>query len=209
MRAPGPLSPAVGPGSQRGRAAGGAERPSGRAPADPGAVPRPLRSRRSTTSADAPGRGRRAVRARSSEALQAVESLDADRVLRRLAALVRASTRTNYYQAAPTAGPSPTSASSSPRRRARGPARAEAVPRDLRRRPARRGGAPALRPGGPRRHPLVGPARRLPHRGAGPGQGAERQERRHRAGGLEGRLLSQATPHGGSADAIRAEAVRA
>ncbi|MDQ2861907.1 MAG: NAD-glutamate dehydrogenase, partial [Pseudomonadota bacterium] len=35
------------------------------------------------------------------EALQAVESLDADRVLRRLAALVVAITRTNYYQADP------------------------------------------------------------------------------------------------------------
>ena len=35
---------------------------------------------------------------RIGEALQAVESLDADRVLRRLAALVQASTRTNYFQ---------------------------------------------------------------------------------------------------------------
>ncbi|HEY5107550.1 MAG TPA: NAD-glutamate dehydrogenase [Caulobacteraceae bacterium] len=38
------------------------------------------------------------IRAAIEEALQAVESLDADRVLRRLAALVCAITRTNYYQ---------------------------------------------------------------------------------------------------------------
>ena len=39
-----------------------------------------------------------ALRLAIEEALQAVESLDADRVLRRLAALVGAITRTNYYQ---------------------------------------------------------------------------------------------------------------
>ncbi|HXQ46420.1 MAG TPA: NAD-glutamate dehydrogenase domain-containing protein, partial [Caulobacteraceae bacterium] len=41
------------------------------------------------------------------EALQAVESLDADRVLRRLAALIQSITRTNYYQAGPDGGPKP------------------------------------------------------------------------------------------------------
>ena len=41
------------------------------------------------------------------EALQAVESLDADRVLRRLAALIRAITRTNYYQVGADGGPKP------------------------------------------------------------------------------------------------------
>ncbi|PTT09783.1 NAD-glutamate dehydrogenase [Caulobacter sp. HMWF025] len=40
----------------------------------------------------------RAVQARIDEALQAVESLDADRVLRRIAALVGAIQRTNFYQ---------------------------------------------------------------------------------------------------------------
>jgi glutamate dehydrogenase len=40
----------------------------------------------------------KAVEARIEEALQAVESLDADRALRRLAALVGAVQRTNYYQ---------------------------------------------------------------------------------------------------------------
>ncbi len=41
------------------------------------------------------------------EALQTVESLDADRVLRRLALLVRALKRTNYYQATPEGAPKP------------------------------------------------------------------------------------------------------
>jgi glutamate dehydrogenase len=41
------------------------------------------------------------------EALQAVESLDADRVLRRLAALVQASTRTNYFQRDEAGNPKP------------------------------------------------------------------------------------------------------
>ena len=58
--------------------------------------------------------------------------------------------------------------------------------------PARRGRASALRQGRARRHPLVGPAAGFPHRGAGPRQGAAGQERRHRAGGREGRLRAQA-----------------
>ena len=41
------------------------------------------------------------------EALQNVESLDADRVLRRIAALTRALTRTNYYQTGPDGRPKP------------------------------------------------------------------------------------------------------
>jgi glutamate dehydrogenase len=52
------------------------------------------------TSASLEARGREAERLRSEieEALQAVESLDHDRVLRRIAALVLAITRTNFYQ---------------------------------------------------------------------------------------------------------------
>ncbi len=41
------------------------------------------------------------------EALQAVASLDADRVLRRLALLAQAAVRTNYYQTGPDGGPKP------------------------------------------------------------------------------------------------------
>jgi glutamate dehydrogenase len=46
--------------------------------------------------------------------------------------------------------------------------------------------------GRPRRPALVRPPRGLPHRGAGPGEGADGEERRDRAGGRQGRLLVQA-----------------
>jgi glutamate dehydrogenase len=49
----------------------------------------------------------KAVEAKIVEALQAVESLDADRVLRRLAALVGAIQRTNFYQPDVDGGPKP------------------------------------------------------------------------------------------------------
>ena len=58
--------------------------------------------------------------------------------------------------------------------------------------------------GRPRRPALVGPARGLPHRGARPGQGADGEERRDRAGRGEGRLRRQAAagrpdrPRGGA-----------
>uniref|UniRef100_UPI0025D7420A NAD-glutamate dehydrogenase n=1 Tax=uncultured Caulobacter sp. TaxID=158749 RepID=UPI0025D7420A len=49
----------------------------------------------------------KAVEGKITEALQAVESLDADRVLRRLAALVGAIQRTNFYQPGADGGPKP------------------------------------------------------------------------------------------------------
>jgi len=49
----------------------------------------------------------KAVEAKISEALQAVESLDADRVLRRIAALVGAIQRTNFYQPGEDGQPKP------------------------------------------------------------------------------------------------------
>jgi glutamate dehydrogenase len=49
----------------------------------------------------------KAVEAKIGEALQAVESLDADRVLRRIAALVGAILRTNYYQPGSDGQPKP------------------------------------------------------------------------------------------------------
>ena len=72
------------------------------------------------------------------------------------------------------------------------PARAAAAVRDLRVLPARRGRAPAVRRGGPWWPALVRPSRRLPHRGARPGQGADGQEHRDRPGGRQGRVLLQA-----------------
>ena len=72
-----------------------------------------------------------------------------------------------------------------------GPAGAPADVRDLGLQPAGRGRAPALRQGRPRRPALVRPARGLPHRDPRAGQGADGQERRHRADRLQGRLLRQ------------------
>ena len=70
-------------------------------------------------------------------------------------------------------------------------ARAEADVRDLRVLAALRGRPPARRQGRARRPALVRPPRGLPHRGAGPGEGADGEERRDRAGGLQGRLRAE------------------
>ena len=90
----------------------------------------------------------------------------------------------------------------------RRPAAAEAALRDLRLFAARRGRAPALRQGGARRHPLVGPAAGLPHRGARPRQGAAGEERRDRAGRRQGRLRAEAAA-GRPRDAVQAEGTAA
>ena len=76
------------------------------------------------------------------------------------------------------------------------PARAQADVRDLRLLAALRRRAPARRQGRARRPALVGPAGGLPHRGAGPGEGADGEERRHRAGRLQGRLRAEARAAG-------------
>jgi hypothetical protein len=73
-----------------------------------------------------------------------------------------------------------------------GPAQAAALSRNLGLFAAHRGHSPARRADCPRRPALVRPARRFPHRSAGPGQGAEGQEYRDRADGGQGRILSQA-----------------
>ena len=107
----------------------------------------------------------------------------------------------------------PTTSSAGPTRRAGGPhtymsfkleptaipdlPRAAAQVRDLRLLTAGRGRAPAVRCRRARRPALVGPARGLPHRGARPGQGADGEEHRDRAGRREGRLLLQAAARPG------------
>ena len=125
-------------------------------------------------------------------ALEAVESLDEDRIIRRFA------NRDRRDACAPTSSSS--RADGAPARRDRfkldssahrRPAAAEAVPRNLRLQPARRGRASPLRPRRARRHPLVGPAAGFPHRGARPRQGAAGQERRDRAGRRQGRLRAE------------------
>ena len=112
---------------------------------------------------------------------------------RRYMRLVLATLRTNYYQRG--AGRRAVQAVPVAQDRSgggAGDAAAAAGVRDLRVRPAHRGRAPARRQGRARRHPLVGPARGLPHRGARPDEGADGQELRHRAGRGQGRLRGQA-----------------
>ena len=159
--------------------------------ADRRAVPHPLRS---------PSRRRR-TSARRSEA--ADRRRDRNARCRRS----RASTRTASCAISPTRS-RPRCAPifiSGPRRQTERPDRhqvrqpqarrhavAAAALRDLRLFAAGRGRASALRQGGARRHPLVGPAAGFPHRDPGPGQGAAGQERGHRAGRRQGRLRAQA-----------------
>ncbi len=125
-------------------------------------------------------------------ALQAVASLDEDRILRHFVNAVQAALRTNFYQLDADGQPKALIADQVREPPARRPAAAAAALRDLRLFAARRGRAPALRQGRARRHPLVRPAAGFPHRGARPGQGAAGQERRDRAGRRQGRLRAEA-----------------
>ena len=120
--------------------------------------------------------------------LAGVASLDQDRILRSLLGLIGATLRTNAYRTDDRRQPAHRlgrEARPAPDRR---PARAAPALRDLGVFAARRGCPPALRLGGPRRPALVGPARGLPHRDPRPGQGADGEERGHRADRRQGRL---------------------
>ena len=130
-------------------------------------------------------------------ALEHVTNLSEDRVLRQLLALILATLRTNFWRrdaARPAAGLSVVQVRS---RQGAGAAGAEAEVRDLRLLAALRGRAPARRQGRARRPALVGPPGGLPHRGAGPDEGADGEEHRDRAGRLEGRLRAQARAESG------------
>jgi glutamate dehydrogenase len=129
------------------------------------------------------------------QALQKVSNLSEDRVLRQLLGWCRP-------RCAPTTGaPAPGTAarrgrgaaswpSSSTARACRGCRRRGRCTRSSSTRRASRACTCAAA-GGARRAALVGPAGGLPHRGAGPGEGADGEEHRHRAGGLQGRLRAQ------------------
>lgn len=125
-------------------------------------------------------------------ALDQVASLDEDRILRSFLTVIKATLRTNFFQEArgghahayvsmkfdPQAIPDLAGAASGVR--------------DLGVLAARRGRAPALRQGRAWWPALVGPARGLPYRDPRPGQGADGEEHRHRAGRRQGRLRRQA-----------------
>ena len=129
---------------------------------------------------------------------QVLTSLDEDRIIRRFLGLIEATLRTKL--------PLP----ARPERRAQGVpisrfkiwTRRKDIPSCRLPRPLLRGlrllsahGGVHLRFGMVARggYPLVRPARGLPHRDPGPGQGADGEECGHRAGRLQGRLRGQAT----------------
>ena len=124
--------------------------------------------------------------------IDAVASLDDDRILRSFLRLVQATLRTNYFQLGDDGQPKPYLSFKFD------PALVPDLPLP---RPmyeiwvllaAHGGRPPARREGRPRRHPLVGPPRGLPHRDPRADEGADGQERRDRPGGREGRLRRQA-----------------
>ena len=124
----------------------------------------------------------------------AVSSLDEDRILRSFIGVINATLRTSYLpeEGARAAAQATTSASSSTRRMVPDLPKPRPYREIFVYSPVRRRRAPALRPGRARRPALVRPPRGFPHRSAGPGQGADGEEHRHRAGRLQGRLLRQA-----------------
>ena len=130
---------------------------------------------------------RRGSAMRIEAALRDVPSLDDDRIIRRFRNVIANILRTNYYQARAPADHRRQAGF----RQAGRTARAAALARNLRLFAADGRRASALRQGGARRHPLVRPARGFPHRDSGPGEGAAGQECGDRAGGRQGRLLSQ------------------
>ena len=143
-------------------------------------------SRRASTPRAGNGAGSRgAEQERAIEAaLDDVENLSEDRVLRQFLALMQ---RDDAHEllAARRAGQAPHVPVVQVRPvEGAGAARAAADVRDLRLLAALRGRPPARRQGRARRAALVRPARGLPHRGARPREGADGEERGHRAGRL-------------------------
>ena len=125
-------------------------------------------------------------------ALDGVENLSEDRVLRQYLALILATTRTNFWRRDAQGRRAHLPVVQVRSVEGAGSARAAADVRDLRLLAALRGRPPARRPGRARRPALVGPARGFPHRDPGPREGADGEERRHRPGGLERRLRAEA-----------------
>ena len=129
-------------------------------------------------------------------ALDDVANLDEDRILRRFLNLVRSTLRTNYFQKGADGELKPYLSMKLDSRSVD----ELPLPRPMVEvwvySPRVEGDPSARRQGGARRHPLVRPARGFPHRDPGTDEGADGQERGHRAGGLERRLRGQAPAAG-------------
>ena len=142
------------------------------------------------TRADQDERAARARRRRSSPTSTASPASTTTASCAATWALIEATVRTNAYSAAAT--PTTSSFKFALRRRA-GDAQAGAALGDLRLLAGDGGRPPARRLRRPRRHPLVRPPRGLPHRDPRPDEGADGQERGHRAGRRQGRLHRSST----------------
>ncbi len=123
--------------------------------------------------------------------LDSVASLDEDRILRRLLALILATTRTNFFRSGKDGAPRPVSVAEIRPVEDTGAAGAAPDVRDLCLCAAGRRRAPSRRARGARRAALVGPDGGFPHRGAGTDEGADGEERGHRAGRRQGRLRGE------------------
>lgn len=125
------------------------------------------------------------VRERAENALDAVSTLDAERVLQGFLTVMQATQRTSFLPGAPPAELQD--------RHGADPVRAPAAagPGDLGVRPRRRGRPPALRADRAWRAALVRPPGGLPHRGARAREGPAGQERRDRPHRRQGRVLRQ------------------
>jgi glutamate dehydrogenase len=172
----------------------------------PGGRPRARRLFRAPSSTPTPTTGAaRSRRARGGRrALEEVQRLDQDRILRGYLGMIEATLRTNRYVERTDDGqPALRSSSTAPRcPRCPSPSRTS---RSSSTAPSHRGRPPARRAGRPRRDPLERPPGGRPHRGARAHEGPDGQERRHRADRGEGRVRAQGRRRPGPELAARSE----
>ena len=135
------------------------------------------------------------------EALDAVPSLDEDRILRSFLSACAAMHPHQLLPARSDGSPQPYLSFKLDSEQLPLAAAAAAAVRDLRLLAAGRGRASARRAGGARRDALVGPPRGLPDRGPRADEGPDGQERRDRAGRRQGRLRAQAASAEGGREA--------
>jgi glutamate dehydrogenase len=135
------------------------------------------------------------------EAMDRVATLDEDRILRRFLNAVRCSLRTNYWHDKEWISFKIDS------RRDRRTARAAAAGRDLRLQPAHGGHPPARRSRGARRHPLVRPARGLPHRDPRPDEDQVVKNAVIVPTGSKGGFYVKRPPANGTREQVQAEGV--
>ena len=137
------------------------------------------------------------------KALDQVSNLDEDRIVRRFLNAVQCTLRTNFFQRATDGNDKEYISFKLDSHKIEELPAAASSGRGVRLLAARGSHPSARRQGGARRHPLVRPARGFPHRSAGAHEGADGEERRHRAGRFQRRFRGEAPaadhrPRGGA-----------